>query len=62
MASADEVFTQVLAGSGEVSGGFVLLGERVDRGEQPGPEEKSELLGVAAIGLDALAGQVRFRA
>ena len=56
MTSADEVFTQVLARWGEVSGCFVLLGERVDLGEQSGAEQQGELLGVTAIGLDALAG------
>jgi len=53
---ADEVLAQVLASAGEVASGFIFLGQRLDLGEEAGAEEVSELLGVAAVGLDLLAG------
>jgi len=45
MTGADEIFAQVLAGSREVASRLVLLGERLDLGEEARPEQQRELCG-----------------
>ena len=59
MPRAQQIGANVFATPQEIAGGFFLLGRNVNRGQRAGAIEDRELAGIAAIGLDAIAGPPR---
>src|SRR5450631_103223 len=53
------VITHLLAGANQIADGFIGGIGDIDAGEFAGAEEAGELIGIAAVGLDAVAGLAR---
>ena len=61
VAGMEDIFALVLAGSQQVTHGFLGRGRDPHRRELTGTEEAGQLAGVTAIGLDPVAGRTSRR-
>jgi hypothetical protein len=57
--SAEEIDANIFSAPKQVARGFFLLGGNVNRGERAGAKQNGQVVRIAAIGLDAIAGAPR---